>query len=233
MTMISPAHPDPERLSALAEADAEALADRELTNHVAGCTVCEREVRDLTALRAALTELPDLAPSRPLQYVPPVVAPAPQAGWRIAFRRAFAPMAVAGMVLLLVGGIGATGSLGAADAERLFPLQFQAAGPGTQAENPEIATDGGAAEAPAASDNGVGAMGPTPTADEGAAAGEDDPDSRGEETPTAPPGNDLEGTTTVVSGWILMAAVGLMLLVAAFVLRIAGRRPRERSAAAR
>jgi hypothetical protein len=233
MTMISPAHPDPERLSALAGADAEALADRELTDHVASCTVCEREVRDLTTLRAALTELPDLAPSRPLQYVPPVAAPAPQAGWRVAFRRAFAPMAVAGMVLLLVGGIGATGSLGAADAQRLFPLQFQAAGPGTQAENPEITTDGGAAEVPAASDNGAGALGPTPTTDEGAAAGEDDPDSRGEETPTAAPVNDLEGSTTVVSGWILMAALGLVLLVGAFVLRIAGRRPRERSAAAR
>jgi hypothetical protein len=233
MTMFSPAHPDPERLSALAGADDDALADRELTEHVASCTVCERQVRDLTTLRAALTELPDLAPSRPLQYVPPVAAPASQSRWRVAFRRAFAPMAVAGMVLLLVGGIGATGSLGAADAQRLFPVSFQAAGPETVAENPEITNDDSSAPAvPAASGNDIGALGPTPTVDEGAAGGENDPDSRGEETPTAPPGNDLEGTTTVVSGWILMAAVGLVLLVLAVVLRIAGRRPRERRAAA-
>jgi hypothetical protein len=231
MTMNSPAHPDPERLSALAGTDPEALSDRELTDHVASCTVCEGEVRDLTTLRAALTELPDLAPSRPLQYVPPVAAPAPESGWRVAFRRAFAPMAVAGMVLLLVGGFGATGSLGAADAQRLLPV-FQAAGPGTQAADPEIATDGGPAEVPAASDNGVGALGPTPNDEGGAAGGEDDPDSRGEETPTAAPGHDFEGTTTVVSGWILMAALGLVLLVGAFVLRIVGRRPRERGVAA-
>ncbi len=169
MTMNSAAHPDPERLSALAGADTDALADRDLTDHVAGCTVCEREVRDLTMLRSALAQLPDVAPSRPLQYVPPVAAPAPQAGWRVAFRRAFAPMAVAGMVLLLVGGIGATGSLGAADAQRLFPVTFQAAGPEAPAGEPEITTDSGGAEAPvpAASDNQVGALGPTPTVGRG------------------------------------------------------------------
>ena len=234
MTMNSVAHPDQERLSALAGADADALADRGLTDHVAGCAICEREVHDLITLRAALAELPDLAPSRPLQYVPPVVAPAPQAGWRVAFRRAFAPVAVAGMVLLLVGGIGATGSLGAADAQRMFPLQFQAAGPGTQEANPDTATDGGAeAPAPAASDNQVGAMGPTPNAEEGAGGGEDDPSTRGEETPAAAPGNDLEGAgTTVVSGWILMAVAGLVLLVVALALRYAGRRPSARGAAA-
>lgn len=232
MTMNSTAHPDSERLSALAGADPEALSDRQLTDHVAGCTACEREVHALTALRTALTELPDLTPSRPLQYVPPVAAPAPEAGWRVAFRRAFAPMAVAGVVLLLVGGFGSTGSLGAADAQRLLPV-FQAAGPGTQAANPEVTTDGGPAEVPTASDNGLGAMGPTPNDEGGAAGGEDDPGSRGEETPTARPGNDLESTTSVVSGWILMAALGLVLLVGAFVLRIAGRRPRERGVAAR
>jgi hypothetical protein len=234
MTMNSRVHPDPERLAALAGADTDALADRELTDHVAGCAVCEREVHHLTTLRAALAELPDLAPSRPLQYLPPVAAPTPQAGWRMVFRRAFAPMAVAGMVLLLVGGIGATGSLGAADAQRLFPVTFQAAGPTSPAENPEVTTDGGGVpEAPAASDNQVGALGPTPTVDEGAAAGEDDPDSRAEETPGAAAGNDFEATGVAVSEWVLMAAAGLVLLVAAVVLRIAGRRPRERSAAVR
>jgi len=228
MTMMSRAHPDPERLAALAGPDPDALADRELTEHVAACAECEREVRDLSSLRAALAELPDLAPSRPLQLVPPVATPAAQAGWRVAFRRAFAPVAVAGMVLLVVGGIGATGSLGPADAQRLIPLSvLSAARPAAEEAptEPEVtSTDRGAAPAATVpADRGeVGALAPTPDAEGGAAAGEDDPDaSLGEETPASAPGDDLMADTTVTSGWILLAMVGLGLLVMAFVLRLA------------
>ncbi len=118
-------------------------------------------------LRSALAELPDLAPSRPLQLVPPVSAQAAPAGWRVAFRRAFAPVAIAGVVLLVVGGIGATGSLGPADAQQLIPLSFQsAARPAAEDAAPEItSTDRAAAPgatAPAVTDE-VGALAPTPT----------------------------------------------------------------------
>jgi hypothetical protein len=230
MTMMSPAHPDPERLAALAGADPEALADSTLTDHLAGCLTCGQQVRELSSLRAALAELPDLAPSRPLQLVPAVSAPAAQAGWRIALRRAFAPVAVAGMVLLLVGGIGATGSLGPADAQQLIPLPFQsAARPAAEDALPDAtSTDERAAPAATApADTDAGALAPTPDSVGGAAGGaEGDSDgSHAEGTPAPVQGNDLLAETTVTSGWILVALVGLGLLVVALVLRLAAVKP--------
>jgi hypothetical protein len=222
MTMMHAAHPDPERLAALAGDDADAQADRGLMEHVGSCASCERQVRELGALRIALAQLPDLAPSRPLQHVPPVADPAPS-GWRIAFRRAFAPVAVAGMALLLVGGVGATGALGPADAQRLFNF-MPAAAPAQQDGQPEITTDGGAApptvlESPVGrgtdSGGGVGVMGPTPAGQE--AAGEDDEGSEGEPTR----GEDLDAESTGATGWLVLAVVGLGLLVLAFGLRAA------------
>jgi len=125
--MTTRAHPDPERLAALAGADPDALSDRELIAHVAECGACDGQVRDLRVLRAALAELPDLVPSRPLRLLPPVAEPTETATWRIGLRRAFAPLAVAGMVLLLVGGVGATGALGPADPGAFLQrLQFAA-----------------------------------------------------------------------------------------------------------
>jgi len=223
MTMMHAAHPDPERLAALAGDEADARADRGLTEHVATCATCERQVSEMGALRMALAELPDLAPSRPLQLVPPVAAPT-SSGWRIAFRRAFAPMAVAGMVLLLVGGAGATGALGPANAQRLFTF-MPAAQSATDAGEPEITSDGGAAppmvlESPAGRETdgggGVGVMGPTPAGQE--AAVEDDAGSEGEPTTR---GEDLNAETTGTTGWVVLAVVGLGLLLLAFVLRAA------------
>ena len=223
MTMIHAAHPDPERLAALAGDDADAMADRGLTEHVASCASCGPRVREMGAVRIALAKLPDLAPSRPLQYLPPVASPAPS-GWRIAFRRAFAPVAAAGMVLLLVGGVGVTGALGPADAQRLFNF-MPAAAPAQQGGDPEITTDGGAApptvrESPAGLETdgggGVGVMGPTPAGPEG--AGEDDAGSDGEPTTR---GEDLEAESTGGTGWLALAMAGLGLLVLAFFLRAA------------
>jgi hypothetical protein len=225
MTMMHAAHPDPERLAALAGDDADARADRGLTEHVGSCASCERQVREMGVLRIALSQLPDLTPSRPLQLLPLVPAPA-ASGWRVAFRRAFAPVAVAGMALLLVGGVGATGALGPADAQRLFI--FSAAQPAAQDGGPEITTDGGAPAAsilaePAASDasrpldnGGVGAMGPTPEG--GEAGGEDD--EGGEETPANPRSENLDAESAV-SGWLVVAGLGLGLLVLAVILRAA------------
>ena len=104
--MLIPNHPDDERLSALASRDTDAIADAGLTAHVSSCTRCTELVDELGALRPALADLPDLAPSRPLQLVPPVEADRAVdrlGGWA---RRFFAPVLVSGAALVLVGVIG-------------------------------------------------------------------------------------------------------------------------------
>jgi hypothetical protein len=226
MTMPNAAHPDPERLAALAGGDADARADSALLEHVASCDACDRQVTEMSAVRVALAQLPDLAPSRPLQLVPPVTAPSPS-GWRVALRRAFAPVAVAGMVLVLVGGVGATGALGPADAQRLFVLPFQqAAGPGGE---PEITTDDGealdgetdGAGAPAEPTyrptNGAGALGPTPLPS--ARVGEEAPaEEPPAEEPTAPRGEDADAGPNT-TGWMVLMTVGIGLLALAVVIR--------------
>jgi hypothetical protein len=103
MTMHELNHPDDERLSALSGADPEALADASLRAHVDGCPTCARTVHELARLTAALGELPDLVPSRPLQLLPPVPEPRPAVGW---VRRAFAPALAVGVVMVVVGAIG-------------------------------------------------------------------------------------------------------------------------------
>ena len=122
--MLIPNHPNDERLSALASGDPDAVADSALSEHVASCLRCTDTVAELGALRAALAEMPDLQPHRPLQLLPPVTdAPARAdrvGGWA---RRFFAPMLTAGAALALVGLVGTTSPLlsgmtssGAADA---------------------------------------------------------------------------------------------------------------------
>jgi hypothetical protein len=229
MTMPNAAHPDPERLAALAGDDADAKADRGLTEHVTSCDACGAQVRDMAALRVALAELPDLTPSRPLQLLPPVAAPA-LSGWRVTFRRAFAPVAVAGMALLIVGGVGAAGALGPADARQF--LIFSAAQPAAAPQDgePEITTDDGgesdfgsetdggqrpAPDNPTASavPGGVGAVAPTPEPP-GEAAGE----GGGDEDPATPRSENLDAESTT-SGWVVVAGLGLGLLVLAVALR--------------
>jgi len=106
--MLIPNHPNDERLSALASRETDATADATLTAHVSTCRRCTDLVTELGALRAALADLPDLAPSRPLRLLPPVeAAPAGAAdrlgGWA---RRFFAPVLASGAALALVGTIG-------------------------------------------------------------------------------------------------------------------------------
>lgn len=210
MTMMPPAHPDPELLAALAGADPDAHSDRELRAHVQDCATCQGQVHEIAALRAALAELPDLAPPRPLRLLPPVpeAAPTGPAGWRIALRRAFAPMAVAGMVLLLIGGVGATGALGPADPGTAFrELSFSSPTEQAAAEPEVTGTDGRAAP-----DSGeVGALAPSssPPPSDAVAAPENADSSRGAED------------TAVQSrgGWLVVGLVGIGLLVLALVLR--------------
>jgi hypothetical protein len=65
-------------------------------------------VTELGALRAALADLPDLLPARPLQLLPAVPDPTPSAADRLGewARRLFAPMVTAGAALALVGLVG-------------------------------------------------------------------------------------------------------------------------------
>jgi len=114
MTMQTTPHPDDERLAAYAGADSDALADSSLVAHLSTCDRCRPLVEELSLLRGALAELPDLTPSRPLRLIPPVpasAAPATRGSW---LRRLTAPAMAAGAGLVLVGavGIGASGGLG-------------------------------------------------------------------------------------------------------------------------
>lgn len=102
MTMQFP-HPDDERLSALAEHDPEAVADGRLRAHVSTCDRCSTLASELTALRSALADLPDLRPSRPLRLIPPVPEPRRAGGFA---RRLFAPAFAAGLLLSVAGAIG-------------------------------------------------------------------------------------------------------------------------------
>jgi hypothetical protein len=110
MTMQHQIHPDDERLAALAGGDPELGSDTALRAHVSGCDSCRASVDELTMLRAALAELPDMIPSRRLQLLPPVAEPraASAGGW---LRRLSAPIMAAGLGLVLVGAVGTSGLL--------------------------------------------------------------------------------------------------------------------------
>jgi hypothetical protein len=110
MTMQHEIHPDDERLAALAGGDAETESDADLRAHLSSCDSCRATVDELSMLRSALSQLPDLVPSRRLQLLPPVTAPrvASRAGW---LRRLSAPIMAAGLGLLLVGAVGTSGIL--------------------------------------------------------------------------------------------------------------------------
>jgi hypothetical protein len=228
MSMTTRAHPDPERLAALAGADRDALSDRELIAHLAECAACDGQVRDLRVLRAALAELPDLVPSRPLRLLPPVPESTEPAGWRIAFRRAFAPLAVAGMVLLLVGGIGATGVLGPADAGAFLQrLQFAAPAAPTAMEAAtgqpeETAADVGMAPDEVASP--AGSRGQTGAVATDAPRAADASSAPTESMTEVALGQDTSraGDLAMIedrAGWILAALAGIGLLALALVLR--------------
>lgn len=103
--MLTPNHPDDERLSALAAHDPDVDSDGALTAHVGECARCEEIVTELRSLGLALAELPDVAPPRPLRLLPEVEPSRADgaAGW---MRRIFAPVMVAGAALALVGMVG-------------------------------------------------------------------------------------------------------------------------------
>ena len=131
MTMHDQIHPDDERLAALAGSDPDAAADAALSAHVDGCARCSDVVRELQLMQAALGELPDLAPPRPLRLIPAVSDAQPSTSW---VGRLFAPVLLAGSALVLVGAvgivnIGASGGSSAANVDRSLTGGEAAASP--------------------------------------------------------------------------------------------------------
>jgi hypothetical protein len=225
MTMQHESHPHDERLAALAGADREAIDDRALRDHVASCDRCGAVVDDLALLRSSLAELPDLQPSRPLQLLPPVAAPAaPRRGVLGTMRRLSAPALAAGAGLILVGVIGTTGVL--------EKLAINAASAPLFSDSAENVTEYGAS--PAASDGSVRGINdgseksfvpsvpgslhstgrPTPTSDDTAARSPSPREVEPAQGPLSTPGPDTSRLP-----WLLVLSAGVVLVGGSLLLR--------------
>jgi hypothetical protein len=227
--MLIPNHPHDERLSALASGEADATGDAALTAHVGSCTRCTGLIDELGALRAALADLPDVAPSRPLRLLPPVeAAPASAAdrlgGWA---RRFFAPVLASGAALALVGVIGTAGP----------SFSGQAASPGSGEDDfGTVAQEEAAASEPAATAPPDAAAGGAPAAAESmrslaeplADSGEllavtasplaayEAPDQSSDERDAASPPTTIGAER---SPWPMVLFAGVALMIGALVLR--------------
>jgi anti-sigma factor RsiW len=158
-------HPDDERLAAFADGTTVAAADRDLAAHLTDCPRCAAMVDDLRHVQASLAELPDLVPSRPLRFLPPVAARSDLRAATLA-RRLFGPVLVAGIALSVVGGAGGLAtivSMGASGAavparqlapgeERGQPAAAPSAAASAATSRDDVVTDSGAS-APA--DGGI------------------------------------------------------------------------------
>jgi hypothetical protein len=227
--MLIPNHPDDERLAALVSRETDALADATLTAHVAACGQCTELIDELGALRAALADLPDLAPSRPLRLLPPVEArPAAAAdrlgGWA---RRFFAPVLASGAALALVGVIGTAapslsdmgaspGSSGADEGARVQEFAAQdaaaseaaAAAPAPESQQSGPDTQSGTDIQSGDSEAGVTSASPlTATGDEETAA-------RDRDAEAAP-----ERQLAERSPWPMVLFAGVALIIGALLMR--------------
>lgn len=218
--MLIPNHPADERLAAFAADDLEA-PEPALAEHVSSCARCTAVVDDLSTLRIALAELPDLAPNRPLRLVPGVPDPSHAgdraAGW---VRRLFAPALAAGAAIALVGAVGTTtplldGMAGGADSAPGDEASFESVG------------DAGAPAASAASEAGGQAeLQPGASGLRDAAASADanplvaGEDARG--TRSGTPGSEtdfsLDGGTER-SPWPMVLLSGVAVMIGALMLR--------------
>jgi hypothetical protein len=214
MTMEPNHHPDEERLAAFAGGE----PDVELRIHVQSCVRCRSLVDELTTLRAALAELPDLAPSRPLRLLPEVLEPQPSAAERLAgwTRRAFMPLLAAGFGLAIVGSVGTVGSnfsLGSAGAAPASaPLYRDASIPtptaGAAAAEPGATKSPG--EAPAAGGDSASSSPQAERADSATSSPTPEPAVKVLEQPPTPPPRSL---------WPMVLFAGVALIVATLVLR--------------
>ena len=217
MTMDhQPPHPDDERLAAFASGDGEVS----LAAHVDTCDRCTALVADLASLRASLAALPDLVPSRPLRYLPPVAAAPAAGGFPILVRRLFAPAMTAGAALVLMGSVGMAASGSVAG-----PASTGAEGGAGAAAVPDYAAEDAAPSAAAASEVAEsfstlrGGASPAALGDGGAvdslapgAAGRDDDAGDGA-------GADLLADTSPSTPWLAITIAGAVLLAAALILR--------------
>lgn len=210
-------HPDDERLAAYAGADSDALADSSLVAHVTACDRCRPLVDELSILRGALAELPDLAPSRPLRLIPPVPVPdLPDTSRGSWLRRLTAPAMAAGAGLALVGAVG----FGASGAVGDF-LGKAASGPGVQeasASDRELGPISGADSPSAAPGDTTGSAG-SESSPRSMRSGEPGSPTPASPTPASPtPSADDAGSVEQVTGnsspeqpWLtlLIAGAGL------------------------
>ena len=224
--MLIPNHPDDERLSALASRDDDATGDAALTSHVSACIRCTEVVTDLGALRASLAALPDVAPSRPLQLLPPV-AEAPAAGggggW---VRRLFAPVLTAGAALAMVGLVGTTAPLlGGMASSGAAPAVDSAAEGGAEHAVSSLSQTLSTAEAePAGAAGGLAAESPG-DGQEGEARSDEDgsaPPSDEEFFAPATGDNDSAEDFTAAperSPWPMVLFAGIALMIGVLLLR--------------
>ncbi|HEX5040144.1 MAG TPA: hypothetical protein VFW95_08430 [Candidatus Limnocylindria bacterium] len=228
--MLIPNHPDEERLSALASHDADATADRSLTDHVTGCDRCSDVVTELGALRTSLAGLPDLAPSRPLRLVPGMAAERDRAsGWA---RRLFGPLVTTGAALAFVGLVGtalpALNGMAASGGAAPLPGGAQSAASAPAAEG---GAEGAPSEAGAPTDRAAavpsgyvlqgnsdeGTVAPEASAEPQAVASDGDTsafaaeDGRGTTSPTT---DDLQRSI-----WPMLLFAGVALVIGALLMR--------------
>ncbi|MEO8245923.1 MAG: hypothetical protein ABI622_02280 [Chloroflexota bacterium] len=215
MTMDQHVHPDDELLASFADGEERAAAA-----HVETCDRCAVVVRDLRTLRASLSDLPDIAPSRPFRFLPPVEAPpAPGGGFGVLVRRLFAPAVVAGAALVLVGSVGMAASAGGPGATSAGgvgserddrggdPLAAASAenaeGTESQTYNVDSASPGGGRTAMGSESSAPGVAGALATA-----------------TPAAlPPASESSGPNAPSTPWLAMTIMGAALLLLTTVLR--------------
>jgi hypothetical protein len=218
MTMPNPSHPDDERLAAYADADRDAVDDRGLREHLAGCARCSDLVADLTGLRSMLAELPDIAPSRPLRLLPPAPVVTPSRGRLQWLRRLVAPTIAAGIGLVLVGGVGTAGLLGQSGTAL---LSGEVAG-----GSPRASSTG---QQPAAYGSNSDSMNRDKSPSPAAFGGATSPSSQAPNASPVPAtlggGEDKSASHETTSGtpsaatWLVLLAAGLALIVVGLVLR--------------
>ena len=219
MTMKPNHHPDEERLAAFAGGE----PDVELRLHIRDCAHCHSIVDELTMLRAALAELPDLAPSRPLRLLPEVDAPQLSGAERLAgwTRRAFAPLLAVGFGLAIVGSLGTVGStfnMGSAGAAPAGALYRDAAASGAPAGitgapgGVEPGASGGGAEAAAGRSSSPSAADSASSSPKTAPSATSSPKPARAvfETPPASPPRPL---------WPMVLFAGVALIIATLLLR--------------
>ena len=206
-------HPYDELLAAFADGE-----ERGAAAHVDTCDRCAGLVRDLRMLRASLSDLPDIAPSRPLRYLPPVEASAAPGGFGVLVRRLFAPAMVAGAALVLVGSVGmaaapggmasnlsAGGAATAEDDRGGDQLGAEnAEGSESQTYNVDSASPAGGRTAGGSESSAPGVAGAVASATPEAAS---------------PPAAESGGSTTPSTPWLAMTIIGAALLVLTTVLR--------------